>query len=124
MRIGAWAGTAHVSVGILFFCGNHGITEASHRVAGVALSVATSGARVGFELAFASASHKSVAVAEDIASLNSNNCRKARVSGMPPNLLAHYPYLWEPTVVRQAIETAWTSVSSGRTFVEVLVPAG
>src|SRR5499427_29306 len=41
-----------------------------------------------------------------------------------PNLLAHYPYLWEPTVVRQAIETAWTSFSSGRTFVEVLVPAG
>jgi len=32
---------------------------------------------------------------------------------MPPNLLAHYFYLWEPTVVQQAIETAWTSVSSG-----------
>src|SRR5262249_40372452 len=32
---------------------------------------------------------------------------------MPPNLLAHYPYLWEPTVVRQAIETAWISASSG-----------
>src|SRR5215469_5942423 len=31
----------------------------------------------------------------------------------PPNLLAHYPYLWEPTVVRQAIETAWISASSG-----------
>ena len=30
-----------------------------------------------------------------------------------PNLLAHYPYLWEPTVVRQVIETAWTSVSQG-----------
>ena len=30
---------------------------------------------------------------------------------MPPNLLAHYPYLWEPTVVRQAIETAWSSAS-------------
>ena len=45
------------------------------------------------------------------------------VNGMPPNLLAHYPYLWEPTVARQAIETAWTSVPSGRTFVEVLVPA-
>jgi len=27
--------------------------------------------------------------------------------------LAPYPYLWETTVVRQAIETAWTSVSSG-----------
>jgi hypothetical protein len=27
-------------------------------------------------------------------------------NGMPPNLLAHYFYLWEPTVVRQAIETA------------------
>jgi hypothetical protein len=37
---------------------------------------------------------------------------------------AHYFYLWEPTVVRQTIETAWTSVSSGRTFVEVLVPLG
>jgi catalase len=32
---------------------------------------------------------------------------------MPPNLLAHYLYLWETTVVRQAIETARASVSSG-----------
>ena len=31
---------------------------------------------------------------------------------MPPNLLAHYFYLWETTVVRQAIETAWISASS------------
>ena len=30
-----------------------------------------------------------------------------------PNLLADYLYLWEITVVRQAIETATTSVSSG-----------
>src|SRR5215472_16721630 len=37
------------------------------------------------------------------------NCRR----NAPPNLLAHYPYLWEPTVVRQAIETAWISPSSG-----------
>ena len=44
--------------------------------------------------------------------------------GMPPNLLAHYFYLWEPTVVRQAIEPAWTSASVRRTFVELLVPAG
>jgi hypothetical protein len=29
------------------------------------------------------------------------------------NLLAHYLYLWETTVVRQAIETAWISASSG-----------
>src|SRR6516225_9626074 len=35
------------------------------------------------------------------------------VNGMPPNLLAHYLYLGETTVVRQAIETARTSVSSG-----------
>ena len=35
------------------------------------------------------------------------------VSGMPPNLLAHYPYLWELTAVQQAIETAWISASSG-----------
>jgi len=45
-------------------------------------------------------------------------------NGMPPNLLAHYCYLWEPTAVRQAIETAWISASVRRTFVEVLVPAG
>src|SRR5215472_8654999 len=32
---------------------------------------------------------------------------------MPPNLLAHNLYLGETTVVRQAIETARTSVSSG-----------
>jgi hypothetical protein len=43
---------------------------------------------------------------------------------MPPNLLAHYFYLWEPTVVRQNIETARTSASVSRTFVELLVPAG
>jgi len=30
-----------------------------------------------------------------------------------PNLWADYLYLWETTVVRQAIETATTSVSSG-----------
>ena len=30
-----------------------------------------------------------------------------------PNLLAHYLYLWETTVVQQAIETARASVSSG-----------
>jgi len=35
------------------------------------------------------------------------------VNGMPPNLLAHYLYLEETTVVPQAIETAWISVSSG-----------
>src|SRR5215467_8772713 len=45
-------------------------------------------------------------------------------NGMPRICWHTIPYLWEPTVVRQAIETAWTSVSSGRTFVEVLVPAG
>jgi hypothetical protein len=44
--------------------------------------------------------------------------------GMPPNLLAHYCYLWEPTAVRQAVETAWISASVRRTSVEVLVPAG
>jgi hypothetical protein len=43
---------------------------------------------------------------------------------MPPNLLAHYCYQWEPSAVRQAVETAWISVSVRRTFVEVLVPAG
>src|SRR5262249_17734017 len=43
---------------------------------------------------------------------------------MPPNLLAHYPYLWEPTVVRQAVKTAWISASVRRTFIELLVPAG
>jgi hypothetical protein len=32
---------------------------------------------------------------------------------MPPNLLAHYLDLWETTVVRQTIETARASVSSG-----------
>ena len=32
---------------------------------------------------------------------------------MPPNPLAHYLYLWETTVVQQAIETAWISASSG-----------
>src|SRR5262249_49399342 len=45
----------------------------------------------------------------------------------PPDAVHHQtkdPYLWETTVVRQTIETARTSVSSGRTFVEVLVPAG
>ena len=35
------------------------------------------------------------------------------VNGMPPNLLAHYLYLGETTLVQQAIETARTSVSSG-----------
>src|SRR5215467_8328188 len=30
-----------------------------------------------------------------------------------PNLLVHYFYLWETTVVWQAIETVWTSASSG-----------
>jgi len=30
-----------------------------------------------------------------------------------PNLLADYLYLWETTVVRQAVETARTSASSG-----------
>src|SRR6516164_8715147 len=43
---------------------------------------------------------------------------------MPPNLLAHYLYLWELTAVRQAVETAWISGSVRRTFVELLVPAG
>src|SRR5215469_8753125 len=43
---------------------------------------------------------------------------------MPPNLLAHYPYLWEPTVVRQAVETARISASVRRTFIQLLVPAG
>ena len=32
-------------------------------------------------------------------------------TGMPPNLLAHYCYLWKPTAVRQAVETAWISAS-------------
>ena len=41
-------------------------------------------------------------------------------NGMPPNLLAHYFYLWEPTVVRQTIETARTFASVSRTFVELL----
>ena len=50
--------------------------------------------------------------------------RRKIVNGMPPNLLAHYCYLWEPTAVRQAIETAWISASVRRTFVEVLVPVG
>ena len=36
-----------------------------------------------------------------------------RSNGKPPNLLADYLYLWETTVVRQAIETARVSVSSG-----------
>ena len=35
------------------------------------------------------------------------------VNGMPPNLLAHYLYLGETTLVQQAIETARTSVSTG-----------
>jgi len=43
---------------------------------------------------------------------------------MPPNLLAHYLYLWELTAVRQAFETAWISASVRRTFIELLVPAG
>jgi hypothetical protein len=43
---------------------------------------------------------------------------------MPPNLLAHYLYLWEITAVRQAVETAWISASVRRTFIELLVPAG
>src|SRR6516165_10471137 len=43
---------------------------------------------------------------------------------MPPNLLAHYLYLWELTAVRQAVETAWISGSVRRTFIELLVPAG
>ena len=46
------------------------------------------------------------------------------VNGMPPNLLAHYLYLWELTAVRQAVETAWISASVRRTFIELLVPAG
>ena len=43
---------------------------------------------------------------------------------MPPNLLAHYLYLWELTAIQQAIETAWISASVRRTFIELLVPAG
>src|SRR6516162_10213254 len=43
---------------------------------------------------------------------------------MPPNLLAHYLYLWELTAVRQALETALVSASVRRTFIELLVPAG
>jgi hypothetical protein len=46
------------------------------------------------------------------------------MNGMPPNLLAHYLYLWELTAVRQAVETAWISASVRRTFIELLVPAG
>ena len=42
---------------------------------------------------------------------------------MPPNLLAHYLYLWELTAVRQPVETAWISPSVRRTFIELLVPA-
>src|SRR6516165_10891221 len=30
-----------------------------------------------------------------------------------PNLLVQYPYMREPSVLRQAVETAWISVSSG-----------
>jgi hypothetical protein len=33
-----------------------------------------------------------------------------------PNLLAHYFYLWETTVVWQAIETAWVSASLGGSY--------
>src|SRR6516165_1789434 len=40
---------------------------------------------------------------------------------MPPNLSAHYLYLWELTAVRQAVETAWISASVRRTFIELLV---
>ena len=43
---------------------------------------------------------------------------------MPPNLLAHYCYLWELTAVWQAVETAWIAASVRRTFIELLVPAG
>jgi hypothetical protein len=45
---------------------------------------------------------------------------------MPPNLLAYYPYLWEPTVVRQAVETAWIStyihLVTGASRVKFLAP--
>jgi hypothetical protein len=42
-----------------------------------------------------------------------NDFTAANCNAMPPNLLVHYPYLWEPSVVRQAVETAWISVSPG-----------
>jgi hypothetical protein len=35
-----------------------------------------------------------------------------------------FPFLWELTAVRQAVETAWISASVRRTFIELLVPAG
>ena len=53
-----------------------------------------------------------------------NDSRPQIVNGMPPNLLAHYLYLWELTAVRQAVEPAWISASVRRTFIELLVPAG
>ena len=46
------------------------------------------------------------------------------MNGIPPNLLAHYLYLWELTALGQAIETALISASVRRTFIELLVPAG
>jgi hypothetical protein len=39
-----------------------------------------------------------------------------------PKLLADYFYLWETTVVQQAIETARNFCLVRRTFVELLVP--
>jgi len=42
---------------------------------------------------------------------------------MPPNLLAHYFYLWEPPAVQQAVETAWISASVRRTFIVRKLPA-
>jgi hypothetical protein len=59
-----------------------------------------------------------------IAGLEAGRGVEKHSNGMPPNLLAHYCYLWKPTAVQQAVETAWISSSVRWTFVEVLVPAG
>src|SRR5215471_3052915 len=48
---------------------------------------------------------------------------KKHSNGMPPNLLAHYFYLWEPPAVQQAVETAWISASVRRTFIVRKLPA-
>src|SRR5215831_1068633 len=51
----------------------------------------------------------SIAIRTALTIARPQNCER----NAPPNLLAHYPYLWEITVVQQAIETAWISASSG-----------
>jgi hypothetical protein len=63
-----------------------------------------------------------VAAAREISPDIGRVLRRQRLRNAP-NLLADYLYLWEITVVRQAIETATISVSSGGDFVELLIPA-